>query len=302
MPFNREQQEQIIQAVIASKKGGGQSKGGMFRQLGRKFGPFGELIGMVADVLSGGEKPRQREIEDAVRILTEEGFNVTPGGRRAVPESDIPHAPSVIRPRQSQPPSVTTRRQPSPLRVRGEDTWPDESVITTLPTRVRGAFDHVPSDVQGLSPEIETPESSNVYSVQYDYTSGLMYVRFNAASPVIGYKDMTSICSGQQYRCGIRPHAPGPLYSYGGAGRRIPENKFEEFVSAASKGQWVWENLRVCGSQWQHRFPYTLTDVPGGFQYIPRKATRRGLRVRTVPNIGQGRRGGRRSTLPESIR
>jgi hypothetical protein len=240
---------------------------------------------------------------------------VTPGGR-AVPESDLPIPPPVQRPRrptQAQPPPVSTRRPAAPPpvstrrpaatsgRVRpAAEPWPAETTIETLPTRIRGAFEQMPQDIEGFSPWIETPESSNVYAIAFDSSQGLLYVQFNASAPVIGYKDMTSICSGVTYRCGIRPHAAGPIYSYGGAGRRITEEMFERFVNAESKGQFVWQNLRICGTQHGHRYPYTLTDVPEG-QSIARKATRRGLRVRVVPTVGTGRRGGRRSTLPERL-
>jgi len=305
MPLSNEQQRKIIENVIGGKNQF-QQQGGMFQQLGQKFGAFGEMIGMVADVLTGGRPPRRKDVEDAVQILTEQGANETPRGPPPAPESGIPpvRMPPVQRPRRpvpSQPPAISTRRAADPPRVRGAEPWPEEGMITTLPTRIRGAYEFIPADITGMSPMILTPESSNIYGVSYDYHSQVLMVQFNAPSPVIGYKEMTSVCSGERYQCGIRPHSPGPIYSYGGAGRGVPPATFEAMVNAASKGQFLWENIRICGTQHGHRFSYTLTDVPEG-QTIPRKATRRGLRVRVVPNVGQGRRGGRKSTLPESIR
>ena len=306
MPLSDEQKKKIIENVSRfSSSSKSRTRGGMFRQLGRHFGPFGELLGMMSDLISGGRRPSHKDIQDAIELLSEQGFDVLPGRSQPPPAPPGPvHAPPVQRPRRSQPPPVTTGRprpvvQPGPVQPTAEP-WPEEGMIQTMPTRIRGMYDLVPKGVEGLSPEIWTPESSNVYSIQYDYENEMLYVRFNAPSPVIGYKEMTSICSGKRYKCGIRPHNAGPLYSYGGARTRISELQFNEFVSAASKGQWVWEHLRVCGSTWQHQVPYTLTSVPKG-GHVPRKSTRRGLRVRTVPVVGQGRRGHRISSLPEEL-
>lgn len=306
--LTRSEQRQIVQNALRSLRGRRPS-GGLFRELGRRYGPFGELLGMVADILGAGSRPGRRDLEQAVRLLTEEGFQVEPGmplppGHPPEPPVSQP-APPVARPRVPEPPPISrsggrqqaTRR---PSRAPAEP-WPAEHGVEILPARIRGAYDYIPTEYDEISPEIETPDSSNVYSIQYDYGEGVLYVRFKADAKPIGYKKMVSSCSGKPYKVSIRPHTPGPLYSYGGRGTRITPEQFQAFIEAASSGQWVWQNLRVCGSDWQHQVPYTLTSVPPGGN-IPRKATRRGLRVRTVPTVGAGRRGGRKSTLPERLR
>jgi hypothetical protein len=98
-----------------------------------------------------------------------------------------------------------------------------------------------------------------------------------------------------------RPNSPGPTYAY----FDVPWRRFKSFEAAAtnqSAGGAVWEYLRVRGSKWDHRFPYRLVggvEVPQGGIYVPRKATRLGLRTRTLPTPGTGRRGFVRSSLPE---
>jgi len=177
--------------------------------------------------------------------------------------------------------------------------------MQTLPTRVRGAVPMTDLD-DDISAEILTPESSNVYSMQYDYSQGILYVTYRADADPVGFKTMDSVCKpGETNKIGIRPNQPGATYSYGGAKRgensnKITEAMFESFAGAHSKGQWVWSNLRECGSVSGHQYPYTLTDTSG--DYVPRKATRRGFRVRNVPTVGQGRRDSRQSTLPEQLR
>lgn len=306
MPLTSSQQRRVLQQVAryARKTSLGR---GMFGRLGRRFGAFGELLGMVVDILSGGaDVPSRRDIADAVDLLTKQGFRVEPGPEPPRVGGEPPVQTGVqrpVKPERTQRPVVSTRTRggvPIVEPAEAAELWPEEELIQTLPTRVRGAHDLVPAGVEGLSPEIETPESSNVFSLQYDYENRILYVRFKAEGPAVDYKESVSVCTGKRYKCAVRAHQPGPLYSYGGAGRGVAPEKFAEFVGSASKGAWIWQNLRVCGSQWQHRVPYTLVTVAG--DYVPRKATRRGYRTRTVPTVGLGRRGARLSTLPERIR
>src|SRR5690606_35171208 len=107
----------------------------------------------------------------------------------------------------------------------------------------------------------------------------------------VEYRPWTNQCTGEDYRLAVRPFVRGPLYAYGSRARPIPKWMWDELRQSASKGSWVWDRLRVCGSLWEHRFVYNLVS-PGmeGGLYIPRKSTRNGFRVRTVPTVGKGRR------------
>lgn len=265
-------------------------RGGIFSRLGRKFGPFGELLGILADILAGGRGPSRRDIQDAIGILNESGYPVQPAppGPILEPPVQVPRRGGAPTQPTVPTPPVTTRRK------RAAEPWPEEHTVQILPTRLRGAFESIPADITGFSPWLFFPASSNVHAALYDYENGVLYVQFRAEGKPIGYREGISICSGKAYRYGVRADVPGPIYSYGGAGRKVPPELFAELARARSAGKFVWDKLRECGSQWQHKFPYTLTDVPAG-QNVPRKSTRSGLRVRSVPTVGLGRRSSRRS-------
>lgn len=309
MLSHRQRQDILRNALNYAK---GTKAGGWFSRLGQKFGAFGEVLGMVVDVLTGGsgKQPSRRDVSDAVDLLEHHGFRVQPGPAAPGPVQPPPVITGgVQRPMRSQPPAISTRtRGGVPLAVPAqpqfalpEDIWPEEEMIQTLPTRIRGAFDRIPSDIGGgLSPEILL-ESSNIYSVAFDSDEGILYVRFRAEGAPIGYKTMTSICSGKEHKVGIRAAVPGVLYAYGGAGHRLTMQDFQAFISANSPGQHLWANYRQCGSQWAHQVQYSIVDAPSGHS-IPRKSTSRGFRTRTVATVGLGRRGFRTSTLPERLR
>lgn len=89
------QQRNIIRNAARAVRGSGGR--GVFEALGRRFGAIGDLVGMLGDILFGGRRPNRRHVEDAVPILSQEGFQVSPGGP--------PEAPPVI----VQPPPLVCR-------------------------------------------------------------------------------------------------------------------------------------------------------------------------------------------------
>jgi len=185
------------------------------------------------------------------------------------------------------------------------EIWPEEQVI---PTRARGA----PQPGEGiLEKEIETPGSSNVFSIAFQRESrynGVMFVTFKAWAP--GMKGAK------------RAHIRGPMYGYYG----VPTARWAKFKreigsSGKGAGKAVWDHLRTRGSRYEHQFSYRLQQgalfanvpgspmpddipVPPGGVYIPRKATAKGFKTRHLPMQGpggrmRGRSGVMRSTLPE---
>lgn len=274
----------------------------LFRTLGKKFGAFGEFIGMVADVLAGGARITEDDVEDAVRILGDAGWQVRGPGRHTPP----PIAEIAPPPIQRGVPAVPTVRPPSSPAgpAARQDQWRPTD-IEVLPTRIGGRYPHgqMPGGLEGVGPLILTPRSSNVYGFWYDEIKpgfGVLYVQFRAEGPTVETRRGTSVCSGNEYTYGARANIPGPTYSYGSAHDPVPYSLYARMSGAASAGKFVWTDLRVCGTVHAHQWPYTLTNVPTG-QSVPRRATRRGLRVRTVPTVGTGARGGRRSTMPELL-
>ena len=94
--------------------------------------------------------------------------------------------------------------------------------------------------------------SSNVHSYGYDVEHEILYIRFLAPDPQNAMQKI---------------QAPGPLYQY----RGVPPELFLRLHDATSKGNWVWDNLRIRGTISGHRYDYALVGVTG--DYVPRKAT-----------------------------
>ncbi len=205
----------------------------------------------------------------------------------------------IVSPRRSVPPgeplppplpSGGQRPPPAPPSVGGgyDDDEPPEHDIE-LSGRGSIGYDQAGTE-RLIGREIRTPGSSNVYSFVYEpenAASGILYVTFKAWYP--GMK-------------GKRPNSAGPTYAY----YDVPLRRYKAFASmaATTAGGAVWDFLRVRGSKWDHRFPYRLVAgvlVPAGGEYVPRKATRRGMKKRSLPRQGTGRRGFASSTLPESV-
>lgn len=166
---------------------------------------------------------------------------------------------------------------------------------------------------------IFTPDSSNVHSFTWDAPGnpgasmeviGTLYITFKAPTlngdNVIarknqsGWKELRGragkTITGKSGNAGV-------TYAY----YRVPRVVFERMKRAASKGKFVWNNIRVKGTIYGHRYQYGV--VQGAvmehngeqMEYVPRKATQDGFRRRAVADITQrgGRRGFVTSTLPE---
>lgn len=113
--------------------------------------------------------------------------------------------------------------------------------------------------------------SSNVWGYFYELEgdprrpqSGILYVTSRAEAP----------------KGGERPHSAGPTYAY----YDIPLRKYKQFerASDSSAGKAVRDYFRVRGTMWNHQHRYRFIQSTG--DYIPRKATKRGLRVRRSQN------------------
>lgn len=212
-----------------------------------------------------------------------------------------PYFPPVPGAPRDQPPGQVTRSPQTPrneIRSYQPQGYPDEQPF--------------------FSDEFLAPTSSNVYSFQYFRRPhdrlGILYVTFKAhslkATGLVagagrfrgGRRQLHGIPGGVHGRS--RSNEPGPTYSY----FNVPPSLFTRMKQAHSKGKFVWDELRIRGTVWGHKFRYSLVvgqlvnNVPGisGAQYVPRKATRRGFVTRSVADIGSGRRGFVSSTLPPS--
>lgn len=311
------QRREVLRRLVGGSSPTGQ-RGGFFNRMRNRFGAVGELIALAADAIAGSRTPKGtpqptgKDVADAMRMLQGQGFDITPqAGGEVVP----PPVTGVMRPQAPRRPQGPLTPSGAPTRSRtagrashvpgspqpGAEPWPAEHSVQEPIFRIRGAMESIPDE--SFSQWILTPQSTHIHAIAYDEFAKMLYVQYRKDAKPISYVDLVSVCSGKAYKCGVRPDVPGPIYSYGGAGKPVPISLFRAMIAADHPGQEVWKHLRVCGSTWQHQVPYTLVDVPQG-DLVPRKATRLGYAVRTVPTIGMGaRRGGlRQSTLPPTNR
>lgn len=123
--------------------------------------------------------------------------------------------------------------------------------------------------------------SSNVHSIGYEWPddsqggrrNGNLLVRFLGGT-------------------GKQRTGHGALYRY----KDVPREIFLAFQRAASKGAFVWDELRIRGSVAGHQYDYELAGT-GGDNYVPRQA---GLKRGQHGEFYLPRNfAGRRSTLPE---
>jgi len=172
-----------------------------------------------------------------------------------------------------------------------------------------------PEERGNFSDEFLSPTSSNVYSFQFYRRprdlNGILYVTFKK-DRIGGLKaGKPRFAGGRRQLHGKRgevswhgkTNEPGATYAY----FNVSPDVFRRMKGAYSKGKFVWDELRVRGTVYGHRYRYSLVvgqmmDVKGlpGGQYVPRKATPKGFVTRSVADIGTGRRSFISSTLPAS--
>ena len=106
-------------------------------------------------------------------------------------------------------------------------------------------------------PVIEGPinvTSSNVHSIAYEHNQNDSYAPGNLLVRYLG--------GDSKHRTG-----EGPLYRY----HDVPVTIWKSFKLAASKGKFVWDELRVRGTISGHQYIYELAGT-GGNNYVPRQA------------------------------
>lgn len=155
-------------------------------------------------------------------------------------------------------------------------------------------------------------ESSNVFSFAYDYQASTLFVTYwghkiNSGGVTKGRvrrgrgRSRPQLIGQHGKTVGQGRGGRGPMYAY----YDVPVRVFERMRRASSKGKFVWDELRVRGTVYGHRYRYSLVQgqvsTQKGVQgvYVPRKATPQGFRTRSVADLGTGRRGFQTSTLPQ---
>lgn len=169
-----------------------------------------------------------------------------------------------------------------------------------------------PGEDPSYGRETLVTNSSNVYSYSYDASSSTLYVTYLApkinpdavrtSKVVKGRGQSRTQLIGQSGKTlSGKSNSRGAMYAY----YDVPARVYDRMVRASSKGKFVWDELRIRGTMYGHKFRYGLVQgavitQPGvSGVYIPRRATEAGFRTRSVADIGQGARGFQTSTLAE---
>lgn len=93
--------------------------------------------------------------------------------------------------------------------------------------------------------------STNIYGISYDINSQTLFVQFKHWEPGMDWMEHSG---------------PGSVYRYDD----VDESEALDFYKTASKGCWVWNNLRVHGRWGGYQKEYDLVRVPSS--YVPRVA------------------------------
>ena len=116
-----------------------------------------------------------------------------------------------------------------------------------------------------IGPELDQDQLDLLHGTMHDVVSSNVHsIGMQASQP--GARTGTLLIRFLGTRPGGRRGGKGPTYAY----RDVPVELFREFRTAASKGKFVWDYVRVRGTVSGHRFPYELVGVING--YVPRQA------------------------------
>lgn len=276
------------------------------------LGSRGGLLEMLLNAFIGNRGLQRRslgglsDIELAKQLLRGAGYDVTargrirelPGGGRQPQTQTAPGGSGT----GQRPPRNRLIQPPAP------EERPQRGIQPIGSRRAPAGAPPLPGEESPQQEEILTPQSSNVFSFAYDPYTSTLYVTFqaHALNP-----DSVSTGRGRQggrsqlrgklgSTVGGKTGQRGPMYAY----LDVPARVYRQMQLANSKGKFVWDKLRVRGTIHGHQYRYQLVQgqvtTQGGISgtYIPRKATAKGFRTRSVADVGRGRRGFESSTLP----
>jgi len=221
--------------------------GALLQAFFAEMGIGGQFLSSLLSAKPG--KTGEPSVDRLISLVEALGFPVLrPGAKRtpeqleAMAEELRIHGYTTFRPGQGpvswlkQPrggEAVGTGRRPEPeTRIGGERFPPDHPIVT--------------------GQMVPSPQSSNVHSFGYDSDQAALYVRFKR---------------GQLKGSRARPSGPGSLYRY----EAVQPREFVSMLDTNSKGEWVWDHLRIRGTESGHQKDYALVGIMRG--YVPRKAT-----------------------------
>lgn len=240
-----------VQKLAGASGIGGDLLSGLFQSLG-PIGSFLEEMLSPGKVQGGGV---QDELKAAQAFLESHGFDVRkPTTRAGGPkQGNVDAAGGLL-----ESIGVGTTQQPGEAPAISTRN-PAEEQLTGKPRGVK---------------MVRVPDSSNVHSVGVDQDGGSIFVTY------LGGTGDDRSGKGPTYRYDVAS-AGGP----GGALREAAVGAATDIatsiITAPSAGGAVWDELRIRGTAFGHKFPYELISLdPSG--YVPRAATALGFRPRRV--------------------
>lgn len=245
------------------------ARGGSGRRL---FGDFLEALGPVGKLIKAFSRPgRQsgsvslkRELQAAGTFLRAFGHVVLPpkgGTSRAEQENVADFLRSmgwkVTEPEQGKIGTEPWEKPPSGPLPR---LWPRKGRKTTdIDYGDANRRNRVSNSDPLITGEMIPVVSSNVHSIGFrlDANDSSADLQSSKGTLIIRF-----LADGR----GGKKTAPGASYFY----YDVPARVFQEFRRAASKGGFVWDNIRVRGTVSGHKYSYDLAGIVDG--YVPRQA------------------------------
>lgn len=228
------------------------------------LGPAGQVLRAITREFSQGAKAGGQpfEVGAAIRLLQAFGYEVLGSPDEMRKLRGAPRARAI---------DVATEvlRTLAPERLADTPEQPPDEPRRTGQAR----DDHWSKSHPVFTGRMKKVVSSNVHSWGYDPDTNNLYVRFLGGS--------------RDERRG-----KGPMYVYHQVGPELAAS----LDHASSKGDWVWDNLRVRGTAAGHQYPYDLVAVSG--DYVPRKASLVRGGEAFVRRINWTTRSGRQLTSP----
>lgn len=230
-----------------------------------KAGSLGEAINALSS--AGGRDEAAKRVKRAAERAAASGFD----SRRLKYDIDLIRAiqaaagPAVSKKLSATPNNREVAAALEEIRgwgreVHGEPTRPTGALPANVFTSNNPASNTVLVEVEDgrrrrfpkthpvVTGQMVQVQSSNVFAIGYDLDHFYLYVRF-----------LDSLDHGER-------SGPGPIYRYSGV---IP-SVFVKFLEAASKGKFIWDNIRIRGTVSGHRYGWELVGVQRG--YVPRLA------------------------------
>jgi hypothetical protein len=276
--------------VVKLAGGGGAS--GFMRELLEQLGPAGRALKALVTAKDLSKVPVSKSaVDDAVALLKEVGFEV--------------RMPTAAPPFQPQPTAPRARTGAAPPQAPRTGAPRDPSIPTVTPTgEQQGPTPETGAFPGNLYVPMELVTSSNVYAIGYDSQTMTMRVQYlgtaisHASLSGKGHRGKKRVRGSLGKTVVGKRGGAGPTYDYSG----VPPRVFERIRSAGSKGKAIWDNLRIRGTAYGHKFDYKLVaasvaDVVniqtgkrmGKVTYVPRRAVGPGAFQGRTMRQGVGR-------------